>query len=244
MTKSNSIQIEDLVNKLTILVAEREAWETGAYATSNQQLYALLDKCLTVASEAKHSALQRAKITQMLDERGIAHNASTNTLTKIVRLVFGNCGKRAYSYARVLSVAAAEKPEHMSLATFITNNGGIEEIRRRSKSGVAPSVVRQQNIAFATRYMIDAEGLIQFAACSEIAPHPETENNLGLAVVRFNADGTSNVVFNIPNKSLLNTALELAGKQLGAAQQATDTHAKEVERKQTVCADIAAALAA
>lgn len=244
MTKSNMIQIEDLVNKLTNLVSEREAWETGAYATSNQQLYALLDKCLTLAVETKHSPLQRAKITQMLDERNIAHNSSTNTLTKIVRLVFGDCGKRAYSYVRVLSVAAADKPENVSLATFITNNGGIEEIRRRSKSGVSPSVVRQQNIAAATRHMVDADGIIQVATTAAIAPHAETENNLSLAVVRLNADGTSSIVYGIQSKSLLKAALEVAGKQLGAAQQVADTHAKETERKQTLSAEINAALAA
>lgn len=244
MTKSNLLQIEDLMNKLTNLVAEREAWETGAYATSNQQLYALLDKCLTLAVETKHSPLQRAKITQMLDERNIAHNASTNTLTKIVRLVFGDCGKRAYSYVRVLSVAAAEKSENVSLATFITNNGGIEEIRRRSKSGVSPSVVRQQNIAAATRYMIDAEGIIQVTTSAAIAPHAETENNLSLAVVRLNADGTSSIVYGIQSKSLLKTALDVAGKELGAEQQVAATHAKEVERKTALRADIAAALAA
>jgi hypothetical protein len=49
MKNSNMITVEALEHNLTNLVAEREAWEAGAYATSNQQLYALLDKCLTAS---------------------------------------------------------------------------------------------------------------------------------------------------------------------------------------------------
>lgn len=244
MKNSNMITVEALEHNLTNLVAEREAWEAGAYATSNQQLYALLDKCLTAYNEAKRSALLRAKITQMLDERSLPHNSSTNTLTKIVRLVFANCGKRAYAYTRVLSVAAADKPENVTLASFITNNGGIEEIRRRSKSGVSPSVLRQQHITAASKHMIDAGGIVQLATVPAIAPHADTENNLSVAIVRLNADGTSSIVYNITNKTLLNEALALAGKQLGVEQQNDAVVSKEVSRKTTLSAAVTEALAA
>lgn len=244
MTISNSMPVTALEQKLNNLVAEREAWEAGAYTASNQQLYSLLDQCLTVYNDAKHSTLLRAKITQMLVDRGSPQNTSTSTLTKIVRLVFGNCGKRAYSYARVLSVAAAEKPENVSLATFITNNGGIEEIRRRSKTGVSPSVLRQQSIAAATKYLLDAQGIIKVETRAEIAPHKETENNLSLAVVRRNADGTSSIVYGIQDKTLLNHALVLAGKKLGAEQKNTIAVADEVTRKQLLTKLISEVLAA
>lgn len=244
MTISNSMPVTALEQKLNNLVAEREAWEAGAYTASNQQLYSLLDQCLTVYNDAKHSTLLRAKITQMLVDRGSPQNTSTSTLTKIVRLVFGNCGKRAYSYARVLSVAAAEKPENVSLATFITNNGGIEEIRRRSKTGVSPSVLRQQSIAAATKYLLDAQGIIKVETRAEIAPHKETENNLSLAVVRRNADGTSSIVYGIQDKTLLNHALVLAGKKLGAEQKNTIPVADEVTRKQLLTKLISEVLAA
>lgn len=244
MTISNSMPVTALEQKLNNLVAEREAWEAGAYTASNQQLYSLLDQCLTVYNDAKHSTLLRAKITQMLVDRGCPQNTSTSTLTKIVRLVFGNCGKRAYSYARVLSVAAAEKPENVSLATFITNNGGIEEIRRRSKTGVSPSVLRQQSIDAATKYLLDAQGIIKVETRAEIAPHKETENNLSLAVVRRNADGTSSIVYGIQDKTLLNHALVLAGKKLGAEQRNTIVVADEVTRKQLLTKLISEVLAA
>jgi len=213
MTMSNIIEPKTLETTLSNLVAEREAWEAGSYLKSNQELYALLEKCLNQYTQVKHSASLRNVVSQMLRERNIAFNASTNTLTKIVRLVFGDCGKRAYTYARVIQVALAEKPENVSLATFITNAGGVEEIRRRNVNGISPAQLRQQRIAAAENYFVRTDGIITVETVESITPNVETENNLSLAILRLNADGTSTVVCGIQNIALLNTALEYAAKQ-------------------------------
>lgn len=213
MTISNIIEPKTLETILSNLVSEREAWEAGSYLKSNQELYALLEKCLNQYTQVKHSASLRNVVSQMLRERNIAFNASTNTLTKIVRLVFGDCGKRAYTYARVIQVALAEKPENVSLATFITNAGGVEEIRRRNVNGISPTQLRQKRIAAAENYFVRADGIITVETVESITPNVETENNLSLAILRLNADGTSTVVCGIENIALLNAALEHTAKK-------------------------------
>ena len=59
MTMSNIIEPKTLETTLSNLVAEREAWEAGSYLKSNQELYALLEKCLNQYTQVKHSASLR-----------------------------------------------------------------------------------------------------------------------------------------------------------------------------------------
>lgn len=228
MTISNAIDTKSLETTLLSLVAEREAWETGSYAKANDELYALLDKCMIQYEQVKNSPSLRAVVSAMLRDRNIAFNASTNTLTKIVRLVFGDCGKRAFTYARVIKIALAEKPEKQFLATFIAQSGGVEEIRRRDKNGVSPAVLRAQRIAVATEKLSTASGFFTVQTSDEIAPHEDTENNFSLAILRLNSDGTSSIVCGIKNKGLLNAALEHAARQEAIVE---DAEAEIIERR-------------
>ena len=75
--------------------------------------------------------------------------SNTSLATKIVRLIFGDCGKRAYTYAKVITVAAVDKPSTQSLHTFIANAGGIEEVRRNSLDKVNASVQRTERKQYA-----------------------------------------------------------------------------------------------
>ena len=61
----------------------------------------------------------------------IKFKKNSDLSTRIVRAIFGDCGKRAYAYARVITVAAETRPKNVSMHTFVTNAGGIEQIRRK-----------------------------------------------------------------------------------------------------------------
>ena len=244
MTITNTIDPKSLQTALVSIVAEREAWETGTYAKSNQELYAVLEKCMNQYEQAKNSPALRNVVSQMLRERNIAFNSTTNTLTKIVRLVFGDCGKRAYTYARVIKVALAEKPENMSLATFIMNAGGVEEIRRRNESGVSPAQLREQRIQAATQHFVCADGVITLQTVADITPHEETENNLSLAILRRNEDGTSSVVCGIKNIPLLNAALDYVAKQNALMDDPAVALKQERARKASLSNKVRQAVAA
>ena len=45
---SNKLNKNDVVVILNGLAQDRAAWENGAYKASNEELYALLDRCFTL----------------------------------------------------------------------------------------------------------------------------------------------------------------------------------------------------
>ena len=103
-TASNNANISTWIDSLA---TKRETWENGTYKASNEELYVLLDECVDLFKEVRvHRSLVK-KLNLILEEREIMMRSNTSLATKIVRLIFGDCGKRAYTYARVLTVAAA-----------------------------------------------------------------------------------------------------------------------------------------
>ena len=132
---SNSLKGNEIALRLDGLFAARTAWERGAYAKSNSELYALLQSSSSLYQEVKGKRVLIKEINSLLRLRGITYNEGTALATKVVRYVFGGHSKRVFSYARVLIVAELEKAENESFATFITRLGGIEEIRKRPANG-------------------------------------------------------------------------------------------------------------
>ena len=213
MTIANTLSPASMADQIEQIAAEREAWEQGSFKKSNEELYAVLERCLFMYAEVKTSQKLRKRLNTMLNDRGIAYNSGTNTLTKIVRVVFGNCGKRAYTYARVLKVAEREKPENKSLAAFIADAGGIEEVRRTQK-GISPAKMREQAISNAYSWMEEKSVVVKVESADELMPNSDAAHSFSLAVVRQEANGTQSIVYGINNQALLNKALEYAGKQL------------------------------
>ena len=243
MTISNTLSPAGMAEQLEQIVAERKAWELGSYKKSNEQLYAVLERCLLMYAEVKNSKTLRERLNIMLTDRGIAFNSGTNTLTKIVRLVFGDCGRRAYTYARVLKVAEREKPEHKSLAAFIADAGGIEEVRR-SKAGVSPAQKRQAAISMAKQWFANKSAVVKVDPVEELAPNSDATHSFSLAVVRQEADGTQSIVYGIDNQALLNKALEYAGKQhskQNAAEQVLEFEEAQAEVRDELVAKLSTA---
>lgn len=219
MTNSNMMTPAMLADKIDALSNECEAWTTGSYAKSSQELHALLEKCLTFYSEIKANRLLLKKVNVMLDERKLKHNVSTSLCVKIVRLVFGEIDKRVYRYARVLEVAHTEKPGNQSLASFVVDRGGFDNLRRTS-SGLSPAKQKEARIAAGKAYSMKKSAIFSFATMQEIYPSENVEHEFCLALVRRNADGTSSIVHAITNAVLVDQALAIAGRAADAAGQA------------------------
>lgn len=130
------------VQVLANIERSRIEWQEGAYKTSNQQLYGVLAQCLafgadldTTASKDRNKALD-----DFYKERGYRIKKDTPLMTRIVRAVFGDIDRRRIStYSLVLRAAKAEKKSPLSLADWIEERGGVQEIRlARSPSFVSP----------------------------------------------------------------------------------------------------------
>lgn len=190
------------------LSAEREVWEQTICRTSNEQLYALLQKCYmtykAMAGDTAEAAALRSGLKDFVNATGLKFNASTHTIVKIVKCVFGNDRRRVSAYGIVLRAALTKDIAAADLPAFISREGGIEEIRLskapnamtpKQKAALAAGIVQSENIGVVSSHalnnMLDA-------------------GNIGKSVVligTWQADGSVTVRSVVQNDSAVNAAL-------------------------------------
>lgn len=214
-TNETKFKLSQAVNEL---IAQRRKWEEGTYAASNAELYALLGKTLELfLAVRKDVGLSRA-VTDLLDTFGVQHNSSTSLALKIVRLIFVGKGRetkianRAFTYARVLSVAAEAGITGDKLPQFIIDNHGIDEIRRQSTSGDTEADKAKRARDYAQAKLAAQSGIAPVAMTDDLQPVDGAQ--FSLALVRKNEDGTGSIVFGTNNVAAVNTVLTIAGKAL------------------------------
>jgi len=123
--------------RVNTLFTEREEWQTTLFATANQRLYELLADIYNVYLDAKDgSGVDTKKYEWLQNEvtkRKIPTSKNANFIQLITKYVFSDSdtdSRRVNSYARVLSCAAQEGVGNgNAIAEYITERGGIEEIR-------------------------------------------------------------------------------------------------------------------
>lgn len=139
--------------ELTALVAEKQDWEANAYRTSNEQLYRLLQKCyalykLICSQPAKAKALVE-EVDRFISESGSSINASTHTLSKIVKCVFGADRRRVSAYSLALQTALAADVRVADIPDYIRNAGGVEELRLAKSPNAMTAKGKAQTAAYA-----------------------------------------------------------------------------------------------
>jgi hypothetical protein len=127
----------DAVATLDALRAKRITWEATDYKKANEGLYDLLAQCKKLFDEQFVKATDDNRKTLRMDLEaklkadGLKAQRNTTTLTMFVRYVFGNDRKRAHAYTYVIKAAISYDVAAENLPNFITNEGGIEEIKRK-----------------------------------------------------------------------------------------------------------------
>ena len=136
-SKENLAFAGGLVTQLDGLVVQRKQWEATDYKKANEGLYSLLASCLDVfnskfvnASDDDKKTL-RGELKNRLTADGVRVQRNTTTLTMFVRFVFGSDRKRAHGYTYVLKAAISYEVSAASLPSWIVDQGGIEEVRKR-----------------------------------------------------------------------------------------------------------------
>ena len=91
-------------------IADKAAtWHSTSYKKATDELYALLSECYaSVADVSAQGTATVRELNKVITQNGITFNDGTGLETKVVRVVFGNIGKRAHIYARVLGNAAKQ----------------------------------------------------------------------------------------------------------------------------------------
>jgi len=121
------------------LIAERKHWEANEFASSNQRKYQILQNCYifykSIAGVSGEKLALKRAFNKYCEERGFNFKDSTHLMYKVVACVFGEQNKRRISsYAKALRIANEKRIGSLDIPTFLTEAGGIEEIRRESKA--------------------------------------------------------------------------------------------------------------
>lgn len=133
---------KEIAEVLDRLIADRKHWEANEFASSNLRKYELMQSCYVfyksmAGVSGEKLALKRA-FNKYCQERGFHFKDSTHLMYKVVACVFGEKNKRRVSsYAKALRIAVEKKIGSMDIPKFLADAGGVEEVRRESKSAKA-----------------------------------------------------------------------------------------------------------
>lgn len=223
-------------NYIEQLVLEREVWENTAYRTSNDQLYALLQKCYgtykAMAGDSVEAATLREALKTYMNLKGIRVSESAHGLVKIVKCVFGDDRRRASAYGIVLRRAHNDKISVEGLPQFIREKGGVEEIRLAK----SPNAMTAKQKASAGAQAVAATTLGVFAG-EALAQHMDATNIGSNAVLigTWQADGSVVVRAVVQNSTAVNAALASYysnNKDTVAAQAVVQTAANDAQLQQ------------
>lgn len=213
---ANTLNTNEVADRLNALAQDRAAWENNAYKASNEDLYMLLDRCFTLIGQMKDQRHLIAELNAQLEAKKIVFNKGTSLTTKVTRFVFNGSGKRITGYARVLRVAFQEKGEKESFAAFIKRKGGIEEVRKQKNEGtISRAEQTLKNIQVAEAHFVSADALVQDIACSapSVQPNGETEHYFSAALIRKNDDGSLSIVYGCNKDTVVRLLLSEGGKE-------------------------------
>lgn len=216
---SNGLTGDQVCQKLEEIFAEREIWQNGSYKQSNLDLYNIIDRCSILYREISLMTEGKRKIVQEIDNalaaKGIRLRSGTSLVTKIVRYVFGDCGNRAFAYARVIRVAAAEKKESETMADFIASRGGIEKIRRNGQGQKASAFPDRAGLVDrAGRRLASAIPLLNgIKLVDEIQPYRDNGLSLAAVLLRKEPDGSGSIVYSCSSETVINTLLAVSERE-------------------------------
>jgi hypothetical protein len=214
---SNTHQAATYIAETTQTLSKKfQDWELNSYNRTNDELYELLTECLQFHGELSGDPAKCKALNDHLRTMQINFKETASLATRIVRAVFNsNFQKRAYAYARVITIAAHEKPHDQSLSEFITSRGGIEEIRRTKNDGMPIKQARKLNIELAKKTLSTLAPLAEpFQLTSNSRPLDRgADHNLFVAVMREDPNGSCSMVYQTGAVGAVNAALEQAGKE-------------------------------
>jgi len=146
-----------LLEQLTV---EREVWQDTVYRTSNEHLYALLQKCYQfytdMCTDTANAKALRQALTDYSNIKSYVFTSATHSLTKIVKCVFGADRRRVSAYSIALRAALSNNVKAQDIPAFINDGGGVEQLRLaksstsmtpKQKAAVASDAVADRNLA-------------------------------------------------------------------------------------------------
>lgn len=209
----------DAVATLDALRAKRITWEATDYKKANEGLYDLLAQCKKLFDEQFVKATDDNRKTLRMDLEaklkadGLKAQRNTTTLTMFVRYVFGNDRKRAHAYTYVIKAAISYEVAAENLPAYITNEGGIEEIKRKM-------VVKEETLQKRAELAKAQEAVVADLEVAKIKPLATVKlgnikGDYAVLVAKPNVNGNTDIigVLGDVNEALYNALLKKLAKQ-------------------------------
>jgi hypothetical protein len=232
-TSANVAYANVLISQLDGLVSKRKQWETTDYKKANEGLYSLLASCLEVfkskfvdADDSDKKTL-RSDLTARLTAEGVRVQRNTTTLTMFVRFVFGSDRKRAHGYTYVLKAAISYDVTAANLPSWIVEQGGIEEVRKR----MIVSEAAQQRQADLSVAQAQVKASIEQATVTPLAKLPMSgiSGEYALLLAKPSPDGMLSIVGAISdiNEAFYNACLIKMARSKALANAESKALSKE-----------------
>lgn len=229
--------VESAVSSLDALVSRRKEWEATDYKKANETLYLLLADCLEIyltrflneMSNSNQKAL-RTELTARLKEAGIKVQSNSQTLTMLVRFVFGSDRKRAHGYTYVLKAAIAMQVSPKDLPRFITAQGGVEEIKRVVAATEETLAKREQRLQALNSVKVNAENAETNPLTSAALSAAESYGQYAVLIAKPTECGLMNVVAVLRNAeaSVIESLFKRIAREEAELAKETDVKAQEV----------------
>ncbi len=197
----------------------RITWEATDYKKANEGLYALLADCLDLFNSKFVTATDddrktlRGDLEVKLKADGLKVQRNTTTLTMFVRYVFGNDRKRAHAYTYVIKAAISHDVKAAALATYIADEGGIEEIKRKM-------VIKEETLIKRAELAKAQEAVVADLEVAKIKPLASVKlgnikGDYAVLVAKPNVNGDTDIigVLGDVNEALYNALLKKLAKQ-------------------------------
>lgn len=148
----NKAVAETLMISVNKLVQQRKQFEQNEYARSNACLYEIQTGIYSNFMEASSNrGVLTAVVKAMKEElqlQGARVQTNTTAIGLFVRYVFRTDRQRAYNYTCALQAAMAENIAPAKLAEYFTEQGGIEECKKKFAKS-EKTLAKEQTIATA-----------------------------------------------------------------------------------------------
>lgn len=211
------LKAQHYFNTMRDIAHKAATWNSTSYKKATDELYALLGECYSCTADVREQGTAVAReLNNMLRTHKIPFNDSTKLETKVVRMVFGDIGKRAHIYARVLVNAREQSVQTATFVAWLTEQGGVEAVRKQYK-GLSPAEVKAQRVQ-------TAEKSLPRVKAKQLSNAPKLHNSDYVLALVQHTNGKQRIVGFCESHTLVNQVLaklaDEAEKQADAVSRA------------------------
>lgn len=201
ITKSTAVFSAQQYYEAMLTIAKRaETWHNTSFKKATDELYAMISDCYaTVTDIRKQGTGTVRELNKVLTQNGIVFNEGTSLETRVVRVVFGEIGKRAQIYARVLRNAKEQSVNPTVFETWLREQGGVEAVRKQYK-GLTPKQVKAQRVA-------KAEKALPRIKAKQLSNAPKVDGSDYVLALVQHTNGKQRIVGFCENVALIKHAL-------------------------------------